>query len=123
MVLKTKFTGGRDTVIGESFPFTAITTHLPIFGPFLKREKFFSVQPVLNISILVKYHRGVPFSRRVHLFGFRYIHSVVATRFLPVFQSLFSGLADPRIVIVIDQLVFRAGKNRSFVLRPFLYVI
>ena len=44
VILETKLTDGRDTIVGESVPLPAVTAFLPVVGAFLEREELLAIQ-------------------------------------------------------------------------------
>ena len=106
VILQADHTAPRQSVFGGIGPFSAVLQCEPLVGVGVEFENFLTVEPVLDVAVVVDDARVVPFALRIepHLGGVGQVHGVVDAQPLPRFELGGGvGLLPARFV---DELVF-----------------
>ena len=106
VILQADHTAPRQSVFGGVGPFPAVLQCEPLVGVGVEFENFLTVEPVLDVAVVVDDARVVPFALRIepHLGGVGQVHGVVDAQPLPRFELGGGvGLLPARFV---DELVF-----------------
>ena len=122
MVLQADMAFAGQAVFRGVLPLAGILAGIPVRGPGIEFHGNLSVQPITYMAVVEDDFGGIPFAGRVQLarFKIRHVHGIIHGAALPGLQGEAVHFFP---VIIVNELIFRAGDVGNRVLGMLHHVI